>query len=680
MDGFVDGAAASSKPGRLIRWGEAGPPPPRRRFTVGALSFELCGAALDHVAYRETELLRRLAVVVRDRTWGTVPGLVEHCAATEGPDAVSIELRVRHRHSEIDFRWWGRVEAGPDGLAATFDGVALRRFARNRIGWCVLHPLRLAGTPVRVRTPAGQLSSPVFPVQISPHQPLREVAALAYDDVDVHGGPIEVALGFEGDVFETEDHRNWTDASYKTYGTPLELPVPVTLEKDTTVHQGVRVDVTSRAGVAARRAPSVPSAAHAPSDTATELRVGPPGATLAALGFGLRGALTEAEHRTATALRPAYLHTGVDARNTAALEGFGDRSVLDATLDEARRWPVPLRLDVLAEDPGELADLLAHVRGGGVPVEAVHAFDARTHVTTPALADAAAAALAGSGIRLGGGTSAHFAELNRATELPLDRLEEIGYTTAAEMHAEDRASVRETLLAHPHQVRDARALAGDRRLAVGPVGFRPRFNAVVADEPVAHGLDALPDDVDPRQASVFGAAWTVGVLAALAGAADTVTLFDLVGRRGCSERDDAAHHDLFPSRPGEPFPLWAVLAALAPVRGGRMCPVETPCGTAALAVLDRAGALLMVANLQDDPVELPCALPDRFRSGTWRLLAADSDADRGWVLERLEVAPGGAPVVRLPSPSVALLATYDMESIVHAATSPEGPQPRGRQE
>jgi len=33
-------------------------------------------------------------------------------------------------------------------------------------------------------------------------------------------------ISFEGDVFETEDQRNWTDASFKTYCPPLRLPYP----------------------------------------------------------------------------------------------------------------------------------------------------------------------------------------------------------------------------------------------------------------------------------------------------------------------------------------------------------------------------------------------------------------------------------------------------------------------
>mgnify|MGYP006195238293 CR=1 FL=1 len=42
-----------------------------------------------------------------------------------------------------------------------------------------------------------------------------------------------------GDVFEMEDQRNWTDASYKTYVRPLALPWPYTLEAGTELEQAV---------------------------------------------------------------------------------------------------------------------------------------------------------------------------------------------------------------------------------------------------------------------------------------------------------------------------------------------------------------------------------------------------------------------------------------------------------
>src|SRR6187551_42108 len=46
-------------------------------------------------------------------------------------------------------------------------------------------------------------------------------------------------LHYEGDIFETEDQRNWSDASYKTFCTPLSKPFPVQLRRGEKVHQKV---------------------------------------------------------------------------------------------------------------------------------------------------------------------------------------------------------------------------------------------------------------------------------------------------------------------------------------------------------------------------------------------------------------------------------------------------------
>ncbi len=43
-----------------------------------------------------------------------------------------------------------------------------------------------------------------------------------------------------------EDQRNWTDASYKTYSTPLALPFPVEIRAGETVEQTVTLWVTRR--------------------------------------------------------------------------------------------------------------------------------------------------------------------------------------------------------------------------------------------------------------------------------------------------------------------------------------------------------------------------------------------------------------------------------------------------
>ena len=46
-------------------------------------------------------------------------------------------------------------------------------------------------------------------------------------------------LQFEGEIFEGEDHRNWTDASFKIYGTPLSKPYPVAIKKGDTISQKI---------------------------------------------------------------------------------------------------------------------------------------------------------------------------------------------------------------------------------------------------------------------------------------------------------------------------------------------------------------------------------------------------------------------------------------------------------
>jgi hypothetical protein len=81
-----------------------------------------------------------------------------------------------------------------------------------------------AGARHRARTPAGEREG-TFPDLIG-QQAIVDGAyqALfpAYDRLEVElGGGGTLVFEFEGDLWETEDHRNWTDANFKTYSTPI---------------------------------------------------------------------------------------------------------------------------------------------------------------------------------------------------------------------------------------------------------------------------------------------------------------------------------------------------------------------------------------------------------------------------------------------------------------------------
>ena len=56
----------------------------------------------------------------------------------------------------------------------------------------------------------------------------------------------------EGDAFEMEDQRNWTDASFKTYVRPLSKPRPYIIAKGEKDRQ--RITVTIKASSAAKPA------------------------------------------------------------------------------------------------------------------------------------------------------------------------------------------------------------------------------------------------------------------------------------------------------------------------------------------------------------------------------------------------------------------------------------------
>ena len=83
-----------------------------------------------------------------------------------------------------------------------------------------------------------------FPELIDPVQPMMDLRALTHEPAP----GLRVTCRMEGDTFEMEDQRNWTDASYKTYVRPLALPWPYTLAAGETHRAGGDRQRSGRAG------------------------------------------------------------------------------------------------------------------------------------------------------------------------------------------------------------------------------------------------------------------------------------------------------------------------------------------------------------------------------------------------------------------------------------------------
>jgi hypothetical protein len=139
---------------------------------------------------------------------------------------------------------------------------------------------------------------------------------------------------------------------------------------------------------------------------------------------------------------------------------------------------------------------------------------------------------------------------------------------------------------------------GDREIIVSPVTLATRFGPYPAGPA---GPGDLPPPVDVRQPSLLGAAWTVGSLAALALAgAASVTWYETTGWRGVIETDAGSPmRDLFPSRPGQAFPMYHAFADVAEWKAGtvRATRCSDPLRAVALCVEQSAATHLLVANV-----------------------------------------------------------------------------------
>src|SRR5699024_9826767 len=205
---------------------------PSRRWRSGRWSLQVGEGGLEQIRFDGATLLRGIRAVVRDHDWATATLHLDEVA--DGED--SLDLAVHTMGLGARLAGHVRVRARDADLSVDLDLRSDGDVTTNRTGLVVLHPPELAGSEVQVVHSGGEAEQTVFPAPISPHQPIRQIRALQWAS-----GGVGVQGWFDGDVFEMEDQRNWSDASYKTYNRPLALPFPYELRAGERVQQSVRV-------------------------------------------------------------------------------------------------------------------------------------------------------------------------------------------------------------------------------------------------------------------------------------------------------------------------------------------------------------------------------------------------------------------------------------------------------
>ena len=467
------------------------------------------------------EVLRRIYVAFRDRNWNTARINITDESVRSEVDSFVIDYNWQVDDFGIQMIGNVHIEGQRDGII-TFDfyGKATNPFWRNRIGLCILHPIEgLAGQPCVIENPDAQVTNAVFPDLISPHQPFLNVQAMTWTMAS--GQRFRVA--FDGDVFETEDQRNWSDASYKTYSTPLERPLPVEIRTGTEIRQRVMfqpIIMQSYPSPGSGRTQTLRQTEQEQPLENTSIRIG--------LGHRPDGPpLSQNEVDLLKTLDLSHLRADVYLSNADWQNG------LLAALHDANQLNVPLELALFfGEDPpAQGHPFIQFAQSRNLPVYSLLLFRVDTLTTTDTLLNQVVPMFRAQmpGVLLGGGTDGNFSDLNR-NRFDFGQVDLVTYSINPQVHAFDNQTLMENVAGQADTVRSARVLSGGKPVHISPVTLLPRPNPVV--ESVSNIVRPIPP-ADPRLLTEFGAEWTRQSLQTLirAGAA-SVTYYETHGPRG----------------------------------------------------------------------------------------------------------------------------------------------------
>lgn len=568
-----------------------------RRLAAGPLEAMLIEGNLRFIRFLGHEVLRAVAFLVRDRDWGTCAPDISDLTVKEGPDHFTVAYRSRFRApSGAELATEARIVGRTSGrLDFVTRSLADANFETARAGFTVLHPLRgVVGQPVEVMHTDGTMESSHWPDLIAPWQPFKDIRTIRHG---VAPG-IKATTQFTGDIFEMEDQRNWTDASFKTYVRPLALPWPYTVAPGAPMEQSVRVEL-------ACDETALPAE---PRSAVLVVRREPTAALLPAIGVGLRPECQDTDLPAVDVLK--MIGAGHLVAHFDPLAGHGSRDLL-AYACLKRAAPLPLTLELALpcrqKSADELKEIAEACHAAGLDIDDLFVCPSVDRQSTPPgsrwpscppLEEIYAGARAAfPGVRIGGGMMSYFTELNRK-RVPDGRLDYISHTTNPVVHAADDVSIMQTFEALRDVVRSVRAIYPSRHYRIGPSTIAMRQNpygAATKNNP--DGIRIPMASVDPRHNGDFGATWALVYAATVANARlELLTLSTLTGPFGVIAGDNE------PTAAGELRPIGRVIAELGKLAG--QSGWQLRCDRPGTLVGLGNGERLLIANLTADAVTM----------------------------------------------------------------------------
>jgi hypothetical protein len=578
--------------------------PKSKTLRAGALSVEFGNGALRYIRVGDVEVIRAIAFLVRDRNWGTFTPEISDLKVSQKKDGFAIRYHARCGDAQAAIAYDATITCNAAG-DLDFEATATpeQDFTTNRTGFVVLHPLKgVAGFPVEVEYTSGKKEKSKFPALVNPACPFTDIRALKHKVMD----GLSVTCRMEGYAFEMEDHRNWSDASFKTYVRPLAEPWPYTMPAGKSFTQKVSL----------RFAGKMPRPKKAGAAKKIDVTLGRASGALPELGVAVPMEEAKASVEAAGAIKaagPKHLVCHVDGRESGIAEAMRNyKRLADAT---GAAVILEILLPGKASASAELAPIAEAARQAGLKPAAVStspAVDLKGTLPGSKFPDAPsfeemakAARAAFPGASIGGGMFSFFTELNRKRP-PAGVFDYITHTTSPIVHAADDVSVMETLEAHPYQIKTTRSFMGKAGYHLGPSTIPARNNpygASSVDNP--NNERVCLSKIDPRQRGIFGAAWSVGYVGAWAkGGVQVVTLGAATGPAGMVYTKTAHAQPYFDDLKGTAvYPVYHLIKDLAQASGAKL--IATEIGderkVAALAYRGASGPVLWLSNLTAQP-------------------------------------------------------------------------------
>ena len=516
-----------------------------RKLVAGPLTLEYSEGSLWNISNGSEEIIRRIYLVFQDINWTSRPFVIKDEIWEVSDRSFSAKIKAQGSHDAKDLSVELEITGSESGeITYRFSASTAVSFMRNRLGLCLLHPIAgLAGRECELTKADGAVEISRFPDAISPNQPFLNLSGISHK---LQSGQV-VSVNFKGEIFESEDHRNWSDASYKTYCTPISLPFPAQVTPGETLSQKITISISGEHTTAISK------------NESAVITVGAEEIELPEIGLGLSedpAHLIASEYMGFEDLAIKHLRLSLNGDSQI-------RSAVEKALSITKKLKIDLDLAIAADNPQQLQAILEPIIEFKDQIRSFYIFSASDKTTPIGFIQVAEEPL-GDKSKIIGGTDLYFTELNR-NQGSVDFVDQVNFSINPQVHSFDDRTLIQNTATQKVISTNAHRIAKGKKVSIGPITLRPRYNPNATQPSKDLSNTALPSSVDARQRTWFAEGWTAMSIRSIAESESisTLTYFETLGWRGIRELSTGSEDALnFASKAGEEFPVWRLFKNL----------------------------------------------------------------------------------------------------------------------